>query len=85
MCISWRTYGRVASVNAFYRILENALVFPAGILQDAVYSNDKPMYVNFGSLGMIMGHEMTHGFDDTGTVQSLARVLANNCFCRKTV
>lgn len=64
--LSWRLYGKIANVNAFYRVLENTIVFPAAILQDAVFSVERPQYINYGALGFVVGHEMTHGFDDLG-------------------
>jgi putative endopeptidase len=41
-------------------------VFPAGILQPPFYANAAPQATNFGGIGMVMGHELTHGFDDEG-------------------
>jgi len=53
-------------VNAFYSPMVNGLWVPAGIIQTPFYSEDYPQARNYGSLGTICGHEMTHGFDDTG-------------------
>lgn len=55
-----------AIVNAYYNPSHNQMVFPAGILQPPYFSADFPMAMNFGGIGMVMGHELTHGFDDQG-------------------
>jgi endothelin-converting enzyme/putative endopeptidase len=54
------------TVNAYYDAQLNEMVFPAGILQPPFYANAAPMPINFGGIGMVMGHELTHGFDDEG-------------------
>lgn len=54
------------TVNAYYDPTLNQMVFAAGILQPPFYDNDRAMPANFGSIGMVMGHELTHGFDDGG-------------------
>ncbi|KZC07350.1 Membrane metallo-endopeptidase-like 1 [Dufourea novaeangliae] len=62
----WITHGRPAIVNAFYSSIENSIQFPAGILQGAFFNNDRPKYMNYGAIGFVIGHEITHGFDDQG-------------------
>lgn len=62
----WIRHGRPAVVNAFYSPLENSIQFPAGILQGIFFSNDRPKYMNYGAIGWVIGHEITHGFDDQG-------------------
>ena len=62
----WETRANTAVVNAFYSPSENAMIFPAGILQGVFFSNDRPKYLNYGSLGWVIGHELIHGFDDQG-------------------
>ena len=62
----WVRHGRPAVVNAFYSPLENSISFPAGILQGVFFSKDRPRYMNYGAIGWVIGHEITHGFDDQG-------------------
>ncbi|XP_015511770.2 neprilysin-2 isoform X1 [Neodiprion lecontei] len=62
----WVSHGRPAIVNAFYSSIENSIQFPAGILQGTFFSNDRPRYMNYGAIGFVIGHEITHGFDDQG-------------------
>ncbi|KAL9885951.1 neprilysin-1-like [Glossina fuscipes fuscipes] len=53
-------------INAFYDSRRNNIVFPAGILQPTFYNQHYPKSLNYGGIGTIIGHEITHGFDDTG-------------------
>ncbi|XP_013792555.2 neprilysin-2-like, partial [Limulus polyphemus] len=55
-----------AVVNAFYNPNKNDIVFPAGILQPLFYSHYFPKSLNYGGIGVVIGHEITHGFDDKG-------------------
>lgn len=54
------------TVNAYYHPTMNEIVFPAGILQPPFFDADADDAVNYGGIGAVIGHEMTHGFDDTG-------------------
>ncbi|KAG7209982.1 hypothetical protein KM043_011568 [Ampulex compressa] len=54
------------TVNAYYTPTKNQIVFPAGILQSPFYDMDNPNSLNFGGMGVVMGHELTHAFDDQG-------------------
>ncbi|MFT3696161.1 MAG: M13 family metallopeptidase [Kofleriaceae bacterium] len=56
----------VPTVNAYYDPSLNGMVFPAGILQPPFYSVDSAIAVNLGGMGVVVGHELTHGFDDQG-------------------
>ncbi|XP_031459407.1 endothelin-converting enzyme 2 isoform X2 [Phasianus colchicus] len=54
------------TVNAYYLPTKNGIVFPAGILQAPFYARNHPKALNFGGIGVVMGHELTHAFDDQG-------------------
>jgi predicted metalloendopeptidase len=54
-------------VNAYYSPSTNEIVFPAGILQAPFFSETYEPALNFGGIGSVIGHEMTHGFDDQGS------------------
>jgi len=54
------------TVNAYYNPLMNEIVFPAGILQPPFFNKDADDAVNYGGIGAVIGHEITHGFDDEG-------------------
>jgi putative endopeptidase len=54
------------TVNAYYNPSMNEMVFPAGILQPPFFNPAAPDPVNYGAMGMVVGHELTHGFDDEG-------------------
>ncbi len=54
------------TINAYYNPSNNEIVFPAGILQFPFFDFDADDAVNYGGIGAVIGHEMTHGFDDQG-------------------
>ena len=54
------------TVNAYYSGSHNEIVFPAGILQPPFFDKTMDDAVNFGGIGVVIGHELTHGFDDQG-------------------
>lgn len=62
----WKRHGAPAIVNAFYSSIENSIQFPAGILQGVFFESERPAYMNYGGVGWVIGHEITHGFDDQG-------------------
>lgn len=55
------------TVNAYYNPLGNEIVFPAAILQPPFFGINQTLAQNYGSMGAIIGHEITHGFDDMGS------------------
>jgi putative endopeptidase len=57
---------QVSDVNAYYNPLNNEIVFPAAILQPPFFDPNADDAVNYGGIGVVIGHEMSHGFDDQG-------------------
>ena len=64
-------------VNAYYHPIHNEVVFPAGILQPPFFSEHNDPALNYGSMGAIIGHELTHGFDDSGAQFDAEGLLRN--------
>lgn len=61
-----RWYMPPQTVNAYYSPLTNEICFPAGILQAPFFNPEADDAENYGAIGVVIGHEMTHGFDDQG-------------------
>lgn len=61
-----RWYMSPQTVNAYYNPTTNEICFPAGILQPPFFDPNADDAVNYGAIGVVIGHEMTHGFDDQG-------------------
>ncbi|KAJ8664438.1 hypothetical protein QAD02_006100 [Eretmocerus hayati] len=59
-------YGDSSNVNAYYNSRDNAFVVLAGILQGAYFDETNPKYMNFATIGSVIGHEMMHAFDNNG-------------------
>merc|ERR1739844_503243 len=62
----WKEFMPIPLVNAMYDDVKNKMEYPAGILQGGFFNSKVPRYMNFGGIGMVIGHEITHGFDDQG-------------------
>lgn len=60
----WHMYPQ--TVNAYYNPTNNEIVFPAAILQPPFFNVNADAPINYGAIGAVIGHEMTHGFDDQG-------------------
>ena len=72
----------VSTVSAFYARWLNKVFIPAGILDGIFYDPDRPQYMNYGSIGAIVGHEMTHGFDHKGKYyDKFGNCILTEIFC----
>ena len=65
------------TINAYYDASMNEIVFPAGILQPPFFDFSRDEAFNYGAIGTVIGHEMTHGFDDNGAKYDLHGNLKN--------
>lgn len=65
------------TVNAYFHPLRNEIVFPAGILQKPFFDLNADDAINFGAIGTVIGHELTHGFDDKGRLYDSKGNLTN--------
>lgn len=65
------------TVNAYYSPVMNEIVFPAGILQFPFFAADADDAINYGGIGAVIGHEMSHGFDDAGSQYDKDGALRN--------
>jgi putative endopeptidase len=65
------------TVNAYYNPLNNEICFPAAILQAPFFDPNASDAVNYGAIGVVIGHEMTHGFDDQGSMFDANGNMAN--------
>jgi predicted metalloendopeptidase len=63
----WRWSMSAPTVNASYNSNSNAITFPAGILQPPFFDIKADDAINYGSIGSVIGHELSHGFDDSGS------------------
>jgi endothelin-converting enzyme/putative endopeptidase len=63
--------------NAYYDPLRNEIVFPAGILQPPAFDAGAADAVNYGAIGVVIGHEISHGFDDAGAQYDALGRLSN--------
>ncbi|XP_023229247.1 endothelin-converting enzyme 1-like [Centruroides sculpturatus] len=66
-----------SQLNAFYFPDLNIVIIPAGIQQLPYYDAERPKFMNFGGMGLIYGHEMTHGFDESGSLKDKYGNLKN--------
>jgi putative endopeptidase len=65
------------TVNAYYSATLNEIVFPAGILQFPFFDANADDAINYGGIGAVIGHEMSHGFDDNGSQYDADGTLRN--------
>ncbi|XP_063700795.1 neprilysin-2-like [Culicoides brevitarsis] len=63
----WRMLSNIIEINAYYDAAENKMRIPAGIFQDHFFNSNRPKYLNYAAIGFVIGHEITHGYDDLGS------------------
>lgn len=63
----WFDHQPPLDVKGFYSFLENLISFPAGLLQGGLFNPERPMYLNYGSVGVAISREIVQGFDDQGS------------------
>ncbi|KAK3898313.1 hypothetical protein C8A05DRAFT_38101 [Staphylotrichum tortipilum] len=61
-----KNFGNIADINAFYTPWTNSITIPVGISQLPIFHPSLPLYATYGTLGSVIGHEITHGFDSSG-------------------
>jgi len=71
------------TVNAYYTPTKNQIVFPAGILQAPFFDQMQQSSINYGAMGVVMGHELTHAFDDQGTFKVLKTFLFTHYYLQR--
>ncbi|KAJ8667501.1 hypothetical protein QAD02_009164 [Eretmocerus hayati] len=64
-----KLYDTAADINGYMDLNGNAIDIKAGILQGMMFNTEYPKYINYGGIGVIMGHEISHGFDDQGKMK----------------
>ena len=83
----WNFHSRSSDANAYYGgvsckqgircLKDNSMEIPTAFLQGAIFSKDRPQYMNFGAAGSVFGHEITHGFDTKGRLYNWEGNLEN--------
>jgi len=68
--LDWIHESKVTVVNGYYNLVENSIIFPIGFLMNGPFFNAKfPKSMNYGATGFAIGHELTHGFDNRGSLR----------------
>ena len=80
----WKDFLGVAVLNAFFNGDFNKMDFPAGILQGGFFNPKLPKYMNYGGIGMVIGHEITHAFDDQGRQRDSEGMVVFPIICNFT-
>jgi endothelin-converting enzyme len=81
----WPAEDHVYLVNAAYMPTQNSIYFPAGILRFPLFTPTLPSYIIYGAFGSVSGHELTHGFDNTGRLFNDVGALSPGQWDNETV
>ena len=74
---SWKTLMGAADINAEYNSKDNSITLPAGILDGIFFQEDRPLYMNYGAIGSVVGHEITHGVTGSAILEKARSVISS--------
>ena len=74
---SWKNWRSAVRVSAGYSATKNSIAFSAGILGGMFFQKDRPLYMNYGAIGSVVGHEITHGVTGSAILEKARSVISS--------